>query len=39
VMWAKENGYDKIEGYYFNSMEDKRKIHSLQHIAHTEIPK
>jgi hypothetical protein len=33
------NGYDKIEGYYFSSMEDKRKIHSLQHIQHTEIPK
>lgn len=39
VLWAKENGYDKIEGYYFNSKEDKRKIHSLQHIEHTEIPK
>ena len=39
VMWAKQNGYEMIEGYYFHSMEDKRKIHQLQHIAHTEIPK
>ena len=39
VLWAKHNGYDKIEGYFFNTMEDKRKIHQLQHIEHTEIPK
>jgi hypothetical protein len=39
VLWARDNGYDMIEGYYFHTMEDKRKIHQLQHIAHTEIPK
>ena len=39
VMWAKENGYDQIEGYFFSSQDEKRKIHDLQHIKHTEIPK
>lgn len=39
VLWAKENDYDKIEGYLIVTMNDKRKIHQLQHIAHTEIPK
>jgi hypothetical protein len=39
VLWAKHNGYDQIEGYFFSTMEDKRKIYSLQHIEHTEIPK
>ena len=39
VLWARENGYDKIEGYLIVTMNDKRKIHQLQHISHTEIPK
>jgi hypothetical protein len=39
VMWAKENNYDKIEGYFVKTKEEKNHIHSLQHIQHTEIPK
>lgn len=39
VVWAKENGYDKIEGYIVNTKEEKNIIHSRQHIQHTEIPK
>ena len=39
VLYAQQNGYDKIEGYYVDKKEDKNFIQQLQHIPHTEIPK
>ena len=39
VLWARENGYNQIEGYLIHSKEDKSKIRAVTHIKHTEIPK
>jgi len=39
VMWAKENKYDQIEGYFIKDEKDKQLIKSLTNINHSEIPK
>lgn len=39
VLYAQQNGYDRIEGYCVHTKEDKNYIQRLQHIPHTEIPK
>jgi hypothetical protein len=39
VFWAKENGYDKIEGYFITHEKDKTFIQNLTHINHESIPK
>jgi hypothetical protein len=39
ALWAKEKGYDKIEGYFIENKNDKELIKSLTHIKHTRIPK
>jgi len=39
VFWAKENGYDKIEGYFITQEKDKTLIQNLTHINHESIPK
>jgi hypothetical protein len=39
VLWAKENGYDKIEGYFVKDEKDKTFIQNLTHIDHNKIPK
>lgn len=39
VFWAKENGYDKIEGYFITQEKDKTFIQNLTHIKHESIPK
>jgi hypothetical protein len=39
VLWAKENGYDKIEGYFIKDEKDKTFIQNITHIEHTRIPK
>ena len=39
VWYAKQNGYDRIEGYIVDTKEEKNMIQKLQHISHTEIPK
>jgi len=39
VLWAKENGYDKIEGYFVKDEKDKTFIQNLTHINHESIPK
>jgi hypothetical protein len=39
ALWAKEKGYEKIEGYFVKEKKDKELIKSLTHIKHTRIPK
>ena len=39
ALWAKEKGYEKIEGYFVKERKDKELIKSLTHIKHTRIPK
>ena len=39
VLYAREKGYDRIEGYLVETKEDKNLIHRLQHIEHKDIPK
>ena len=39
VLWAKENGYQKIEGYFIKNKKDKNFIQSATHIDHERIPK
>jgi hypothetical protein len=39
VMWAKENKYDQIEGYFIKDEKDKQLIKILTNINHSEIPK
>jgi hypothetical protein len=39
VMWAKENKYDKIEGYFIKDEKDKQFIKNLTNINHKDIPK
>lgn len=39
VMWAKDNKYDQIEGYFIKDEKDKQLIKSLTNINHNEIPK
>lgn len=39
VMWARDNGYDKIEAYFSNSITDIRNYRLLTSIKHAEIPK
>ena len=39
VYWARQEGYTHIEGYYVTDREDKAKIRSKLHIAHTDIPR
>ena len=39
VHWAKQNGYDQIEGYKMTTIEHKRDLRRLTSINHTEIPK
>jgi hypothetical protein len=39
VLWAKENGYDKIEGYFVTQQKDKDFIQNQTHIDHGNIPK
>lgn len=39
VLWAKENGYNQIEGYFINTKEDKARIRSVTHIKHERIPR
>lgn len=39
VKWAKENNFDKIEGYFIIEKSEKDHISNLTHIQHTEIPK
>jgi len=39
VLWAKENGYDKIEGYFVKDEKDKTFIQNQTHINHENIPK
>jgi hypothetical protein len=39
VLWAKENGYDKIEGYFITQEKDKTFIQNQTHINHESIPK
>ena len=39
VVWAKNNGYDQIEGYLVDEKDEKGKIRSQTHIAHGDIPK
>jgi hypothetical protein len=39
VLWARENGYDQIEGYLIHTKEDKSKIRSCTHIQHNNILK
>lgn len=39
VQWAKQNNYDKIEGYFVEDQNVKNKLKSHTHIGHKEIPK
>jgi hypothetical protein len=39
ALWAKEKGYEKIEGYFVKNRNDKELIKRLTHIEHTRIPK
>lgn len=39
VLYAKEKGYDLIEGYFVTELKDKNKIRTKQHIEHKNIPK
>lgn len=39
VYWAKENGYDQIEGYMMYTIEHKRDLRRMTSINHKEIPK
>ena len=39
VLWAKENGYEKIEGYFITQEKDKTFIQNQTHIDHESIPK
>jgi len=39
VLWAKKNGYEKIEGYLIDEMEDRNKIKTTTTIPHKDIPK
>ena len=39
ALWAKQKGYEKIEGYFVKERKDKELIKMLTHINHTDIPK
>lgn len=39
VLYAQQNNYDMIEGYFVKEQKDKTDIQRLQHISHTKIPK
>ena len=39
VLWARENGYEQIEGYMVTTIEDKAVIRAQTHINHGKIPK
>jgi len=39
VLWARENGFDAIEGYLINSTRDRQIIKRATHIPHEKIPK
>lgn len=39
VLYARQNKFDMIEGYFVKNQKDKKHIQNLQHISHTEIPK
>jgi len=39
VLWARQNGYDQIEGYLVSTIEDKAVIRAQTHINHGKIPK
>jgi hypothetical protein len=39
VLYAQQNNYDMIEGYFVKEQKDKTYIQRLQHISHTKIPK
>jgi len=39
VLYAIQNNYDMIEGYFVVNEDDKKQIQLLQHIPHTNIPK
>ena len=39
VLWAKENGYEQIEGYKVDNIKDMGKIRTTTKISHTDIPK
>tara|TARA_E500000178_G_C16876143_1_gene686727 strand:+ start:420 stop:830 length:411 start_codon:yes stop_codon:yes gene_type:complete len=38
VWWAKQNGYDKIEGIYVNSKAEQVKLVKITHIPHGNLP-
>tara|TARA_Y100000287_G_scaffold168570_1_gene152839 strand:- start:69 stop:479 length:411 start_codon:yes stop_codon:yes gene_type:complete len=38
VWWAKQNGYDKIEGIYVNSKAEQAKLVKITHIPHGNLP-
>lgn len=38
VWWAKQNGYDKIEGIYVNSKAEQAKLVKITHIPHGKLP-
>ena len=38
VWWAKQNGYDKIEGIYVNSKAEQVKLVKITHIPHQNLP-
>ena len=37
VLWARENGYEQIEGYMVTTIEDKAVIRAQTHINHGKI--
>jgi hypothetical protein len=39
VMWAKENGYTHIEGYFVSGLDEKNKIVKQTFIHKTQFPK
>ena len=39
ALWAKQKGYEKIEGYFVKERKEKELIKMLTHINHSEIPK
>ena len=38
VLWAKEQGYDLIEGYFVKSLQEKNEIIYKTYIARTSWP-
>lgn len=39
VLWARDNGFDAIEGYMINSTRDRQTVKRATHIPHDKIPK